>query len=265
MSMERSSTRAASCEPRLGRSIWVGMVLPEPHPSIRLPERPVPSTNTLNLLPGSITSVSAVDPGTGQGLIIPYGSNSTGSAWIDPAGTNITSGGVPGKTITLGGSQIVDSAGSVLDLSGGGNLASYQFVSGDHGSLDILNSGAGVPWSNATQYSAGQVVTYKGSTWVALQAGTGRTPAANLFWVANPDELRRDSGVPGGVGALRVPFNTLAANSMRPALPKSEIRVTSAPTCRWANRSISVEGAGCRRVSIRCFPRAMRCSRARIS
>ncbi len=63
----------------------------------------VDSTSVLTLGSQSVTSVSAVDPITGLDLTIPYGSNPTGSAWLDPAGTNITAGGVPEKTINLAG------------------------------------------------------------------------------------------------------------------------------------------------------------------
>jgi hypothetical protein len=144
---------------------------------------PVDSTSILTLGPQSITSVSAVDPLTGQALIIPYGSNPTGTEWLDPAGNNITAGGLPEKTVNLAGTEIFDQAGSVVDLSGGGDLSSYRFVAGEGGSTDFLSPGE--TWS-AESYSAGQLVTYKGSTWVALQQTTTAAPAINQYWSQVP-------------------------------------------------------------------------------
>jgi filamentous hemagglutinin family protein len=99
-----------------------------------------PKTIQLTLLPGSITSVSAVDPVTGQSLTIPYGTNLNGSSWIDPSGTDITSGGVPAKSITISAQGIDSQAGSVVDIRGGGDLYAYRWVSGLGGSTDILAS-----------------------------------------------------------------------------------------------------------------------------
>src|SRR5208283_5324836 len=44
----------------------------------------IPSTQNLTLSPGSVTSVSAVDPSTGQALDLPYGVNENNVSWIDP-------------------------------------------------------------------------------------------------------------------------------------------------------------------------------------
>ena len=100
----------------------------------------VSPTQQLNLLPGSITSVSAVDPITGKALTIPYGNNLNGTSWIDPSGVDITAGGVPAKAINLSAHKINDQAGAVLDISGGGDLFAYRWVSGLAGTTDILAS-----------------------------------------------------------------------------------------------------------------------------
>ena len=114
------------------------------------PTSPVPPTQNITLGGGSITSVSAVDPQTGKGLTIPYGVNVNGVEWDDPAGNNITLAGntvlgsgtnaIPDKTITISGVNIVDKAGSSVDISGGGDLFSYNFVDGTGGTNDILAS-----------------------------------------------------------------------------------------------------------------------------
>jgi filamentous hemagglutinin len=100
-----------------------------------------PSTQTLTLSAGSVTSVSAA------GLTIPYGINLNGTSWIDPTGTDITltgngvaGVGVPAKMINLTAATVNDDAGSAIDLSGGGDLYAYRWVPGLGGSYDILNA-----------------------------------------------------------------------------------------------------------------------------
>jgi len=100
----------------------------------------VASTAQVTLGHGSITSVSAADPGTGSALVIPYGLNLNGTSWIDPAGNDITAAGVPAKTIHISGAKVNDLAGSTIDLQGGGDLLAYRFVSGIGGTNDILSS-----------------------------------------------------------------------------------------------------------------------------
>ena len=99
---------------------------------------PLPTTQTLTLGAGSITSVSAIDPITGRGVLIPYGTSPTGTSWIDPAGNDITSSGLPAKAINLSGGSIETVAGSVIDIRGGGDLYAYRWVSGTTGTRDIL-------------------------------------------------------------------------------------------------------------------------------
>ncbi len=96
--------------------------------------------DAVNLLPGSITSVS------GAGLVMPYGGTVDGLAYRYN-GTAIVLDGVGGMTNTapkrgIGFSTIhlnVE-AGAVLDLSGGGELTGAGFVSGRGGSVDILTT-----------------------------------------------------------------------------------------------------------------------------
>ncbi len=95
---------------------------------------PFAITRQLTLDAGSVTSVAA------DGLTIPYGVNQNGTAWIDPAGVDITVSGVPGKTINIAGTNVADVAGSSIDIRGGGDLFSYRFVSGNGGTRDILAS-----------------------------------------------------------------------------------------------------------------------------
>ena len=100
----------------------------------------VVKTSSLSLLSGSRTSVSAVDPLTGLEALIPYGLFANGNAWIDPAGTDITAGGLSGKRIELAAARIGVDSGAVVDLRGGGDLLAYRWVSGLGGTQDILAS-----------------------------------------------------------------------------------------------------------------------------
>ena len=100
----------------------------------------VQAAQNVTLLAHSVTSVSAIDPLTGQALVIPYGINSNGSTWIDPFGADITSVGTPAKAINISGANVVTDAGSVIDLRGGGDLFAYRWVSGNGGTVDILAS-----------------------------------------------------------------------------------------------------------------------------
>ena len=100
----------------------------------------VPIAQQVTLLPGSITSVSAIDPVTGNAITIPYGSNPNGTSWIDPTGIDITASGVPEKSINISGVNVSNLPGSTIDIRGGGDLYAYQFVPGTGGTNDILAS-----------------------------------------------------------------------------------------------------------------------------
>ena len=100
----------------------------------------VPVTQQITLSGGSVTSVSAIDPTTGAGVQIPYGLVKDGTQWIDPTGFDITSTGVPDKTIRLSALHVTTQAGSTLDIRGGGELYGYRWVEGNGGTQDILAS-----------------------------------------------------------------------------------------------------------------------------
>jgi len=99
-----------------------------------------PIAQSVTLAPGSITSVSAIDPITGEGVLIPYGLMLNGVSWIDPAGEDITGTGGPQKNISIGGQNVDIAAGSVIDIRGGGDLYAYRWVPGLGGTKDILAS-----------------------------------------------------------------------------------------------------------------------------
>ncbi len=104
----------------------------------------LPTTTLLTLQPGSVTSVSGLDPVTGKPVTVPYGINVNGDTWIDPTGTDITRIGPEAKSVLLAASTVKIQAATsgqpaaTIDLSGGGDLMAYQFVPGTGGKSDIL-------------------------------------------------------------------------------------------------------------------------------
>ncbi|MES2706616.1 MAG: filamentous hemagglutinin family protein [Verrucomicrobiota bacterium] len=136
------------------RSIVQGGVLRAPFGSIRLgwdgtgtapftdpvtgTQLALPVTENLTLAAGSRTSVSAVDPRTGQAITVPYGYVTGGGAWIDPSGVDISSTGPPERLIQLGARNLTTQTGSLIDIRGGGDLQGYRFVAGNGGSKDVL-------------------------------------------------------------------------------------------------------------------------------
>ena len=116
-----------------------------------------PTTKSLTLESGSITSTSATsnaltNAATGAPDPIPYGINVNGTNWIDPTGTDITvtgnglpGAGLPSQSVTLAGASISVQASTgsrsaaAINVSGGGDLLSYQWVPGAGGTVDILS------------------------------------------------------------------------------------------------------------------------------
>jgi len=95
------------------------------------------TTQSVHLLPGSLTSVSA------DGLTLPYGGTVDGVTW-QYAGEQVSLLGAGGFSdtgvlrvgVTLQGRSIDVQKDAVLDLSGGGKLLGAAFVSGRGGSTD---------------------------------------------------------------------------------------------------------------------------------
>ena len=84
----------------------------------------------LNLLPGSVTSVSA------NGLSMPYGGTLDGLSYVYANKDVVPTGAGNGPDIVLKGAGINVQQGAVLDLSGGGTLTGAAFLSGRGGSTD---------------------------------------------------------------------------------------------------------------------------------
>jgi filamentous hemagglutinin family protein len=119
---------------------WMGGVIANPEilPWMRLVLRD-----------GSLTSVSAA------GLTMPYGGTQDGLTYRGTDGTLFSLGGnfinrpnvnlspdnfVLAQGISIGGGSVVAEPGSVLDLSGGGDLRGAGFITGRGGSVDMLTT-----------------------------------------------------------------------------------------------------------------------------
>ncbi len=91
--------------------------------------------NELNLGDGGLTSVS------GNGQIIPFGVIQGGLDWLYPLDNNhnLVFTQPPEKELNLSSSTINVAKGSVVDLSGGGDLLAYEFLPGSGGSADYLD------------------------------------------------------------------------------------------------------------------------------
>ncbi len=143
----------------------------------RITGLPVPSTQTLALGAGSLTSVSGNSAGyvSGAGLPIPYGINLNGTSWIDPTGVDITSGGPPAKAVNLQGVGVTIANNATIDASGGGNLYAYQFVPGTGGEGDILTAASG-----SFAVLPGYAASY--APFAAFNGNRSNTNAINLLY-----------------------------------------------------------------------------------
>ncbi|WP_460108352.1 filamentous haemagglutinin family protein [Pseudomonas sp. H1_F01] len=96
------------------------------------------TTDRVELLPGSLTSVS------GLGLVLPYGGTIDGQNYTYAGkkvvllgqGAVLSEYGDLNIGVILGGKSVAAQEGSVLDLSGGGELLGAGFISGRGGSTD---------------------------------------------------------------------------------------------------------------------------------
>jgi len=93
---------------------------------------------SLTLAAGSLTSVS-----DDSGTLIPFGRTQGGLDWIYPLGlySNIQIG-TPQKAISLSSPDIDLAKGAQINLNGGGNLSSFEFIAGPGGSIDYLDAGS---------------------------------------------------------------------------------------------------------------------------
>ena len=102
---------------------------------ISLTRTPV-AAGEVKLAAGSLTSVSA------EGQTIPLGATElSGSDWVYDFGLfKQVLASAPEKQIALDGDSVTVATGAQIDLSGGGDIYAYEFLSGPGGSKDILTT-----------------------------------------------------------------------------------------------------------------------------
>ena len=166
----------------------------------------LPTTANLALGASSTTSVSA------GGLSIPFGLTPNGLSWIDPRGVDVTAGGLPQRSVALSVGNVTAVSGSVVDVGGGGDLLAYRWVPGIGGSSDLLGA-ANQSWNSGSEYNAGDLISYAGSTWSARvdidpsDYAIAPKPEEGLFWVKVPESFAVLPGLGDRVAALGS-FNT---------------------------------------------------------
>ncbi|WP_051334611.1 filamentous haemagglutinin family protein [Bradyrhizobium sp. Ai1a-2] len=209
--------------------------------------------NRIELLPGSITSVSAA------GLIIPYGGTIDGVTYtVDGSKDNtITANLLTGEYrkgdrdnvlgtlgIALEATQVVVHAGASLDLSGGGALQGAAFISGRGGSVDVLttalaNANPGNSYSNASN----KVYAIVPGVDVAPPVGGN-----SAKWTGNAPVVGQQITIPNGVPGLAAgTYTLLPANyALLPGAYRVELGTTTtsplAAAVSLANGSYVVSG-----------------------
>lgn len=194
---------------------WDGNDLNPFAAGMQAPENPVaggasalPVTQNLTLAKGSQTSVSAVDPATGQGIRVPFGLSPDGITWVDPRGVEVSVSGLPANGVSLRGESIAMDRGATVDLRGGGDLLAYRWIAGPGGSVDITGT-ANSQWSAGQTYNAGDLVLFGGQTWsarVRITPGDFSTvpePSESRFWTRVPQYF----AVLPDYAAAYAPFN----------------------------------------------------------
>lgn len=176
------------------------------------------ATQSLSLLKGSVTSVSA------GGALIPYGQTTLGqSEWIYQAGNSTTAiNSIPSRQVALSAPAMTLAAGATVDVSGGGDLSAYEWVPGTGGSIDALGQSAAasagyyaVLPSLRGQYASYDVQEFTGSNVAAgqsvylsgmpgLPAGTYPLLPARYALLPGAYLIQLDNGlhslVPGQIG-----------------------------------------------------------------
>lgn len=160
-----------------------------------------PIASKVTLRSDSVTSVSAIDPKTGKGVVIPYGISLDGETWIDPAGNDITVGGAPAKKINLSAAGLISEQGSVVDIQGGGDLYAYRWIQGNGGRKDVL----AVPGSFAVMPGYDfDYAPYGAFNDSASAAALGKQPGYvdSSLKIGDKVTLAASSGLPAGTYTL---------------------------------------------------------------
>ncbi|MCK9917129.1 filamentous hemagglutinin family protein, partial [Microbacteriaceae bacterium K1510] len=177
-----------------------------------------PITETVTLLPGSITSVS------GNGLVIPYGGTVDDVSYFYN-GVKVTAPietyGDVATGVVLAGKSFNVAAGALIDLSGGGDVRGGGFISGRGGSVDVLATAL----ANA---NPGYGYSSKGNQVYAIVPGAQRYAPIDTGAGAAPG-IGRTITIPEGVPGLKAGTYTLmpARYALMPGAYRVEIGGTT--------------------------------------
>lgn len=147
------------------------------------------ASSSLTLGEKSLTSVS------GDGQLIPLGVIQGGLDWLYPldSNQNLVFDAPPEKKLLLSAPDVKLLEGSVIDLSGGGDLLAYEFLPGSGGSFDYLDP-------NSSSYQGGfAVVPSLGSALAPfdhLQSAAFDVPAGGQIYLSGT------AGLPAGTYTL---------------------------------------------------------------
>jgi hypothetical protein len=158
-----------------------------------------PVTSSLTLTETSTTSVSAIDPISGKALSIPYGISFDGNTWIDPSGLDITITGPPEKRVNLSGLSLATETGSIIDVSGGGDLFAYRWIQGNGGRNDVLASNTSFAIIPDYGFSYAPVAAFNPNA-ATLQGSPGYTNST--LKAGDQITLAASSGLPAGTYTL---------------------------------------------------------------
>ena len=182
-------------------SITLGWDGTGPAPEDGITGNPVAVTHRVSLASGSVTSVAGVDAASSRELLVPYGINLNGVAWIDPAGTDITVGTGSNKAVTISGLRIADLGGSLIDIRGGGDLYSYRWVAGAGGSKDVLASSSSFAVIPGYQSDYAPYATFNDRP-SGAKLGSDKGYANKSLFVGDQIQLGASDGLPSGIYTL---------------------------------------------------------------
>ncbi len=175
-----------------------------------------PVTGKLTLGNDSLTSVSAATKKGDPSWTAPFGISSDGRTWIDPRGVNVTLGGLPGKSVSISGSDVNMGSGAVVDIRGGSELLASRWLAGIGGSVNLLGSSFGA-WSGE-EYQAGDLVSYGGETWSARVRHSGQTPTVGVYW----SKVAESFAIIPSASLAFAPYNSFNTGPNAEALGRAE-------------------------------------------
>lgn len=192
-------------------------------------------TQSVKLLPGSLTSVTLAD------TTVPYGATQDGSGWYYNSSTNPLAQ-PPSKGIVLAGDDVERQDGSTIDLRGGGDLQAMEWIQGKGGSRDTLTTTPLGQTVYALLPSGDSVAAFDIHMTSASSADLGKTVTAGDVYPLAGTQVTLDggNGIPAGTytlypahyatlpGAMRVVYygDNTGVNRPTTTLPDSTVLVT---------------------------------------